>query len=273
MGRSGRNYLFPWLFAISLVLACGAPGEKADHNAGPADSIPVVDTASPPADTFGLAYLTGRFDPANHPDFTRIEDQYADRPGLYLRTDAYDAYKKMHAAADSAGIRLVIRSAARNFDYQKDIWERKWSGARRLSSGENAAQAFPDPVLRARKIMEYSAMPGASRHHWGTDIDLNAFNNKYFESGEGLKIFNWLTAHAAAYGFCRPYTAKGAGRPHGYNEEKWHWSYEPVARPLTEEARYYLKDELLTGFSGAEAAPEIGVVEKYVLGVSGACWE
>jgi len=216
-------------------------------------------------------YIMGRFDPAKHPDFTQVDARYADREGLYLRIDAYEAFLRMHGAAKKDGIALVIRSATRNFDYQKGIWEGKWTGARAIENGKDASKAYPNPKERALKILEYSSMPGTSRHHWGTDMDLNAFTNEYFEAGEGLKIYEWLAAHAAGYGFCQPYSPKGEARPYGYNEEKWHWSYLPVARPLTAFAKEKLKDEMITGFQGAEVAAEIGVVKNYVLGINLEC--
>ena len=114
-------------------------------------------------------------------------------------------------------------------------------------------------------------MPGSSRHHWGTDIDLNALENSYFEQGEGKKVFDWLEANAHEYGFCRPYTEKGPERPNGYNEEKWHWSYRPIAKPLTDQARESLTNDMIRGFKGADTAEEINVVENYVLGVSSKC--
>jgi len=57
----------------------------------------------------------------------------------------------------------------------------------------------------------------------------------------------------------------------GYEEEKWHWSYLPLARKLTALAKAELKDEDISGFLGAETAPEIKVVERYVLGINPAC--
>jgi len=72
------------------------------------------------------AYCMGRFDPKKHRDFVLIPAKYADREGMYMRRDAYDAFLKMTTKAQEAGIVLTIRSAARNFDYQKGIWERKW---------------------------------------------------------------------------------------------------------------------------------------------------
>ena len=49
-------------------------------------------------------------------------------------------------------------------------------------------------------------MPSTSRHHWGTDIDLNSLNNSYFSSGKGLKEYDWLTTNANHYGFYQVYT-------------------------------------------------------------------
>ena len=229
----------------------------------------LADTAI--AHGFTTDYIMGRFDPAKHPDFTLVDARYADREGLYLRKDTYEAFLRMYEAAKKEGINLVIRSATRNFDYQKGIWERKWTGAQAIEDGKDASKAYPNPKERALKILEYSSMPGSSRHHWGTDMDLNAFTNEYFEKGEGLKIYQWLTAHAPEYGFCQPYSPKGEERPYGYNEEKWHWSYLPVAQPLTALAKEKLKDEMITGFKGAEVAEEIGVVQKYVLGINTDC--
>jgi len=115
-------------------------------------------------------------------------------------------------------------------------------------------------------------MPGTSRHHWGTDIDLNNFNNAYFEKGQGLEIYQWLVINAPKYGFCQVYTEKNSARPEGYNEEKWHWSYLPIAQQLTELARREMNDELVSGFKGAATCAQIGVVEKYVLGINQDCF-
>ena len=180
-------------------------------------------------------------------------------------------FKKLHAAAQKEGINLVIRSAARNFDYQKGIWERKWNGETILSSGENAKIQYPDAKSRALKILEYSSMPGTSRHHWGTDIDVNSFENSWFESGEGLKLFNFMETTGKSFGFCRPYTRKDASRPEGYNEEKWHYSYMPISKHYTDFAEKHLNNSLIKGFLGSEVANEIDVVNNYVLGINRSC--
>lgn len=216
-------------------------------------------------------FITGHFNPATDSTFTHISEKYADRHGMYMKKEAYDSFINMWKAAKADGINLIIRSAARNFDYQKGIWERKWTGNTILSNGENASKVYSKPEDRALKILEYSSMPGTSRHHWGTDIDFNNFNNEWFEKGEGLKLFKWLEKYASDYGFCRPYTEKGDERPDGYNEEKWHWSYMPLSQAYTEFAKNELNNLNIKGFKGSEVANSIDVVNKYILGINHSC--
>jgi len=220
---------------------------------------------------YDVRYLMGHFNPKKMAGFVRIPRKYASRSGMYLREEALEAFIKMRAAARKEGVYLKIRSATRNFSNQKSIWEKKWLGKRRLSDGTNVAKDIANPKQKALKILEYSSMPGTSRHHWGTDIDLNSFNNKWFEKGRGLAHFQWMNANAATYGFYRPYTAKNATRPNGYNEEKWHWSYAPLSVPMIQEAQKILKDHHINGFLGSETAAQIGVVQHYILGVNKSC--
>ncbi|MEE9372123.1 MAG: M15 family metallopeptidase [Saprospiraceae bacterium] len=222
--------------------------------------------------SLNVDYIMGRFDPAKHAHFSIIDKKYADREGLYMRKEAYRSFKIMWQAAKTNGINLEIKSATRNFFYQKGIWERKWKGETILSGGINAFE-IKNKKERALKILLYSSMPGTSRHHWGTDIDLNSFSNEWFEKGEGLKIYSWLIDNASVYGFCQVYTQKGDHRPHGYEEEKWHWSYTPISKPLTLFAKSALKNDMIRDFAGAETALQIDVVKKYVLGIHSECLE
>ncbi len=217
-------------------------------------------------------FLMGRFSPATHPNFVRLSEQHSSRSNMYLQKPAYAAFKAMYAAAQKEGIRLVIRSAARGFSAQRSIWEGKWTGKRKVGGALNIHKKIPDPVRRARKILEYSSMPGSSRHHWGTEVDLNAFNNDWFASGKGRQLYRWLQQNAARFGFCQPYTAKGGdGRSSGYNEEKWHWSYLPLAGPYTEQAAQQLHNSMIRGFKGAETAEAVNIVGEYVLGIDPRC--
>ncbi|MDZ7880921.1 MAG: M15 family metallopeptidase [Saprospiraceae bacterium] len=203
-------------------------------------------------------YIMGKFDPATHPDFIAVEKKHADKEGLFLRKETYEAYKKMRWAAQQDSVLLTIVSATRNFEYQKGIWDAKWKSLTTLK----------DATARAKKIMEYSAMPSCSRHHWGTDIDLTTVSSAFFDKPEGKKMYDWLTKNAARFGFCQPYTA---GRKTGYKEEKWHWTYLTLSKDLTSFAEKNLKNDMITGFSGAETAASLDVVKNYVLGINKGC--
>lgn len=225
---------------------------------------------TPTSKDFPVSYLMGKFNPKTHADFTTIKTTYASRGGMYLRKDAYNAFIKMYNAAKQDGINLKIISATRPFSHQKSIWEAKWQGKRKVNGRFLPAMAR-DPKKRALLILQYSSMPGTSRHHWGTDIDLNDLNNSYFAKGTGKKIYDWLTTNASKFGYCQVYSPKGDDRPWGYNEEKWHWSYLPVAKKLTQQYKSKIKDSDISGFEGSETATEIGMIEKYVLGINKDC--
>lgn len=263
-------------FFLFFLWSCSqsTPGADTGQNSLAVAGEEVFAAKPPPvaymAPRYDLDYVMGKFEPSEHADFIRIEARYADRSDRYMHREAYEAFVRMHDAAASEGIVLKIISAARSFQYQKGIWEKKWTGER-LVNGKDLSKTLPDPVARARKILEYSSMPGSSRHHWGTDIDINSLENSYFNNGKGLKEYNWLKEHAYGYGFCQVYTEFGETRSTGYFAEKWHWSYIPLARELTDLAESELRDEMLCGFKGDEATRGIGIVKNYVLGIDVEC--
>ena len=254
------------LFAVFLVslMACGTQEESATNTES--SNISKGDTYA-----FDTQYLMGKFDPEIHPDFVLIDTSHADRDGLLLRKEVYEAFLAMNKLAEAQGIDLVIRSATRNFDYQKGIWERKWNGETLIEGGKNASVAYPDVSQRASAILKYSSMPGTSRHHWGTDIDLNAFENNWFEHGEGQQVYAFLVENGSAFGFCQPYSPKGPDRRDGYEEERWHWSFMPTVSKLMRLAKDSLTNDMIVGFNGAETAQQINVVQKYVFGISEDC--
>lgn len=253
------------MLAVGLVL----PGCEAVKEGGSAAKFTagtvLTDT------TYSKEYLMGRFEPAKHPDFCLIEAEHAASGGMYLRIDVYEAFKKMHAAALRDGVRLRIVSATRTFGRQKTIWENKWNGKTLVEGGVDLTKAEPDPVRRALRILRFSSMPGTSRHHWGTDIDLNSLENEWFATGEGQRLYEWLQQRAGEFGFCQTYTAKGPHRPFGYEEEKWHWSWTPLSSRLTQLAAETLRDDDIRGFDGDSTANSVHMVERYVLGIDPSC--
>lgn len=219
---------------------------------------------------FSKDYLLGKFNPATHPDFVKIDLKHTTKADAYLRKDAYDAFVKMHDAAQKDAIKLTIISSTRNFSSQKTIWEAKWNGDR-LVEGKNLTTDVKDSTERAKIILRFSSMPGTSRHHWGTDIDINDLNDSYFLSGNGKKEYEWLVSNAHKYGYYQPYTPKGTERPTGYEEEKWHWTYLPISKILVKQYPEKVKLTEISGFKGAGTAITIDVIKNYVLGINKVC--
>lgn len=248
--------LLPLFFAACANADVAPPPAMAKSTATlKADSIPAAALVE-------RDYLLGKFEPSKHPDFVTVGEPYTNKPGMMLRKEAFEAFKTMWEAARAEGVSLNIISSTRTFAQQKNIWEGKWS---------RFAKAAPDPKKRALKILEFSSMPGSSRHHWGTDIDLNDLNNTAFETGgKHEKVYQWLAANAHKFGFCQPYTV---GRTQGYQEEKWHWSYTPLSKPFLTQYRAIISDADIQGFQGADLAPAIGAVRHYVLGINQGCAE
>lgn len=214
--------------------------------------------------------LIGKFKPEQDSHFCKVPKQFASKDNIYLQKECYNAFLKMYAAAQKDSINLVIVSGFRSFEYQKGIWEAKWSG-QRLVEGKNLAKLNIPELEKAKMILRYSAMPGTSRHHWGTDIDLNSVDSKYFASGKGKKILLWLEKNAANFGFYRPYTTKNATRPNGHESEEWHWSYVPLSKKMLEEYNKVITYKDFSNFSGAAFAGQIDVIANFVNGIHPSC--
>ncbi|MFM1876500.1 MAG: hypothetical protein RL266_2237 [Bacteroidota bacterium] len=231
-------------------------------------SVALIDTVAAQQSN-SLDHIMGKANFAEDDRFSLIPATIANKEGMYMRTEALAAFEKMRKAAAEDGITLRILSAGRSFEHQKRIWEAKWNGTRSVE-GKNMKTTYSDPAERARFIMKYSSMPGTSRHHWGTDIDINSLNPEYFNVGKGLKEYQWLVDNAHKFGFCQTYTEKGKERPSGYEEEKWHWSYLPIAEPLLLFFKNNVTAADLKGFDGAGSVA-FDEVLMYVLGISKEC--
>lgn len=165
----------------------------------------------------------------------------ADCAGLFHAEMVADL-QRLRAAAAAAGFTLAVASSFRSFERQLGIWCGKACGARPVldSRGEalDISTLTPEQLLWA--IVRWSALPGASRHHWGTDIDvfdsaavaagyrLQLVPAEYNGAGPFAAFSQWLDARIATdslFGFYRPY----AGDRGGVAPEPWHLSYRPVA--------------------------------------------
>lgn len=206
------------------------------------------------------SYLSGDFVAAKHPDFVKIQGIKQANPNrrLWLRKDAAGALQKMLQAfrQHHPDVPFVITSASRSFAYQRGIWERKWRRNRGIK----------DQRQRLLKTLQFSAMPGASRHHWGTEFDLWPLENSYYKKGKGLVLYNWLRENAMTYGYCQPYTA---GRAEGHNEERWHWSYKPMAKVYLQQWLEYFSHNQGAGNIYVSKYPETATI--YMGSVSAQC--
>lgn len=280
-----KSWLLAALAILLAVLFIFSRGERAARRAKlhappqieALQTTPITETQEDmepqsPSTTEPIAIdlLIGKTDPATDDLFVQVETRFANRSGMFMHKEAYEAFVKMHEAARADRVNLVIVSAMRTFNHQRRIWNDKWNG-RQILEGNISATSISDPVERAREVLRFSAMPGTSRHHWGTDIDLNSLVNSYFESGQGKRVHNWLQQNAASFGFCQPYTAHGNNRQGGYEEEKWHWSYMPVSKKYLRAFKESVKYEQITDFDGWETAREIDVIVTYVIEVNGDC--
>lgn len=154
--------------------------------------------------------------------------------GINLRRKAWEAFLKMKNDAAKEGLDIKIVSGYRDFYHQKRIWERKYE--RYTRDGLTPEQAIT-------KIIEYSTIPGTSRHHWATDIDIidGAANysgdvleaDKFHGNGPFRPLKEWLDENVTKYGFYMVYTDKPGRR--GFKYEPWHYSYAPVSIPMLRE--------------------------------------
>ena len=143
-------------------------------------------------------------------------------------------------AVDGRCWRVCVRSFAyRSFERQLKIWQSKWSGkVTLLDVNENTidATALSDQE-KIIAILTWSALPGASRHHWGTDLDVYDKKSveqsqhdfklvcKEYEQGPCTELNNWLSEHASQFGFNRPYAEYNGG----IALEPWHLSFQASA--------------------------------------------
>lgn len=195
-------------------------------------------------------FLMGREDITKNKEWTRYN-------GMHIQRTTLTAFKRMQSDALRSSVKIEIVSGYRSFSRQKYIWERKWR------SSECAQMPTKQ---RALHILRYSSMPGTSRHHWGTDIDINSVSLKYFQTKEGRKVYEWLSKNASKYGFHQPYIS---GRSKGYSDEPWHWSFSQVANKYHNLYLNTIVNGDIKGFLASEIALEIDVIDGWVnLGAS-----
>ena len=174
-------------------------------------------------------------------------------------------FLNLRRAAMADGFDVVPQSSFRDFSRQLAIWNGKFSGEKQMYDATGLAIDVHGlaPWERIEAILLWSALPGASRHHWGTDIDLidrqatapgyrvQLTQEEFAPGGPYSALGEWLEVNAPRFGFFRPFR----GILSGVQPEPWHFSFAPTA----ENARRTLTPAVLQG--ALAAAPLLGKPE------------
>lgn len=161
---------------------------------------------------------------------------------IKVHRDVLASLRGLSEAAATAGFSAWVVSGFRGYDHQMRIWNEKARGLRPVhdEDGNIVAPYTTEAEKEARffYMLRWSAFPGLSRHHWGSDMDVvdKAAMPPGYQvqltpnevEGDGLfaPFHDWLDGHLKRFGFFRPYqTDRG-----GVSPERWHLSYAPLSQ-------------------------------------------
>lgn len=162
---------------------------------------------------------------------------------MWAHQSAVIALSALGRRAATAGFDLRVASAFRSYDRQLDIVNAKWLGHRPVldEAGVSQRRASLSDSDWLAAILRFSALPGTSRHHWGTDFDIwdrstvaddyapQLLTSEYQRGGVFAEMSDWLDDLISAdnaEGFYKPYEVDRGG----VAPEPWHISYRPVAQ-------------------------------------------
>lgn len=161
-----------------------------------------------------------------------------------LHADVARPFSALKAQASKVGFDLKIISGYRSFSRQLGIWNAKAQGERPVLDDESKEIDISQlsSVETMHAILRWSALPGTSRHHWGTDFDIYdaaAIDDNYqvqlipeetVEGGPFGPMHKWLDEVLPQTDFYRPYEFDRGGT----GPERWHLSYAPIADPCAQ---------------------------------------
>lgn len=165
--------------------------------------------------------------------------------GIRVHQAVEKPLRAMTQEASKEGHQLRVVSGYRSFERQIHIWNSKVAGKR--------PEGFTDEEI-IYQILRWSALPGTSRHHWGTDLDIidaakltptmtvKLVPEEFEPGGPFSELHDWLDQNMSRFGFFRPYkTDRG-----GVNPERWHLSYAPLAQSYLSQLTETLVFDALT---------------------------
>lgn len=194
-----------------------------------------------------------------------------------MQQEVYNAYEQMRKAAAKAGIDIKVVSGHRSYNRQREIWNAKYSIF--ISKGLSPKNAI-------REIITYSTLPGTSRHHWGTEIDIidNAntqsgdvlLTEKFYGDGPSSALRSWMNQNAVDYGFLEVYTDQPNRK--GFAHEPWHYTYYSLSKAYLEilinhAISEIAKDEQLLGREFLDSEFFNSYKAEHILGINPALFD
>lgn len=162
-------------------------------------------------------------------------------PNHFVHKQVAEPIKALQQAAQQAGFDLRLASSFRSFERQQLIWNEKALGKRPVFNRQQQQIDLNQhtEIDAVNSVCIFSAIPGLSRHHWGTDFDVydakqfDAENrpqltpDEYHTGGRNYPMYLWLVENMQKFGFIHVYTDN---QQTGVAAEPWHISYLPTAQ-------------------------------------------
>lgn len=135
----------------------------------------------------------------------------------YMDDRMADYMINMIAAAAKDGINLEVVSAYRTIEYQQQNFDN--SVQQRMDNGMTYDEAYADT---AKEV----AFPGKSEHNAGLSADImsDEYTSMDDDGFKNTKAYEWLSQHAAKYGFILRYP-EGKEAETGIIYEPWHYRF------------------------------------------------
>ena len=188
----------------------------------------------------------------------------------FLQAEAVKAFQGLQQSAVKNGFNLQPASSFRDFARQQLIWNGKFSGERKVHDDFGTALELGqlDDWQKCQAILRWSALPGASRHHWGTEIDI--FDPDLLPQGQSLQLEPWeyeqggyffelsefLTENLPHFDFALPFTQMPKNKKIG--REPWHISYFPLAEQA---AKQFSSEILILSWQNEEISGKTALLE------------
>lgn len=192
---------------------------------------------------------------------------------IMLEFETLQAYRRMKEAAALDGIQLQTITGFKSFNHEREIFENEYHTYR--NKGYTNIDTFD-------YITQYVPVPGTSRYHWGTEIDIVDLNidiphgylideKNYVKDGMFSHLSQWMKVHASKFGFYLPYTEDKYRK--GFAFEPWHYSYKPTTLQIIKKLNTNALTEKIRAqqIDGLEHIPSSflpNYLEEYVFGVN-----